>query len=91
MKWTESPVAGMFEDGGGKLLEGKHKDVVITLAVGDEWVSIYSIESDNPGHGEAQEAIQEIRKDFPTMELWGSTPLNDTIGHIFDKLGVRTE
>jgi len=66
----------------------RHKGVLITLAEGRDWVSIYSCESSNRGKGEVQEAIRIIKVDFQGKKLCGSIPLNPTMKHIYDKMDV---
>ena len=70
-------------------IEATYKGVFAVIATGDTWVSIYSIESSNPGKGEAQEFIDILRKDYPDKELCASIPMNNVIKHIFDKKKVK--
>lgn len=76
---------------GMDLIEARYKGVFMQLAEGDDWVSIYLVESSNPGKGEVQQMIDIIRGDYPTKRLTASAPLNDVIKHIFDKKGVEYE
>ena len=73
---------------GMDLVEVRHKSVYMQLAIQDEWVSIYLVESKNQGKGEVQELIDIIRGDFPGKKLSASAPLNPAMKHIFDKKGV---
>ena len=84
----DEKVSRMFK-GGGPIFQATHKGVEMTVAVGDTWVSIYSIKSKKRNKGEAQEAILILKKRFNDKELWGSAPLNPIITHIFDKLKVK--
>ena len=70
------------------LLIAIYKDVHMTLGEGKDWISIYSVESGNPGSGEVQEMINLVKKDFPKKKLCGSVPLNPTMKHIYDKCKV---
>ena len=86
MKYQKSPISEMFED--GNIILATHKGVSMDLDIGKDYASIYSVESKNEGKGEAQEAIEILKKDHPDKKLHGSVPLNPVMKHIFDKLGV---
>ena len=75
---------------GFEQIVARHKGVLMTLAEGDDWISIYSCESKNEGKGEVQEAIEIIKKDYP-KKLYGSVPLNPAMKHIYKKMGVNYE
>ena len=72
---------------GMSLLEGRHKSVYMTLCEFQGSISIYSMESSNPGQGECQEAILELKRKYG--KVYGSPPLNPTAKHVFDKMGVE--
>lgn len=74
---------------GMDLIEGYYKGVYMQLAVGKDWVSIYLVESKNPGQGEVQQMIDLVRGDYPGKRLTASAPLNNAMKHIFDKKGVE--
>ena len=76
---------------GMDLTEAFFKGVYMQLATGKDWVSIYLVESKNPGRGEVQQMIDIVRGDFPDKRLVASVPLNDTMKHIFDKKGITYE
>jgi hypothetical protein len=65
-----------------------HKGVVMSLAEGADWISIYSCNSQNKGKGEVQEAINIVKKDYSHKRLCGSLPLNPIMEHIYKKCGV---
>lgn len=79
-------VNGLLMD--GPILRATHKGVQIDIVEGDDWVSIWTMISTNPGKGECQEMIGLVRQDFPGKTLCGSIPLNPVAQHIFDKCGV---
>lgn len=57
--------------------EAAYKGVEASLAVDTTSVMICSIESSNPGKGEAQEMIKQLQKDHPGKVVQGY-PLNET-------------
>lgn len=84
--------ASMFDpNDSGDILEATHKGVTMCICVDEDYVSIFSIESANENRGEAGEAIQELKKQYPDKELWGSVPLNQKTKHLFDKHGIKYE
>ena len=82
MEYKKTIILGM------PMIIANYKGVEISLAEGDDWVSIYSCESKNSRNGEAQEAINIIKKDFSNKRLCGSVPLNPVMEHIYQKCGV---
>lgn len=71
---------------GMDLTLGEYKGVRMTLWENDGNVSIYSCESKNRGKGEVQEAIQYLKDNYKIV--YGSVPLNETMKHIYQKMGV---
>lgn len=72
-----------------KLIDAKFKNVSITLCVADDYISVYDIESENEGHGEVQEAIQILKRDYKDKKIFSSIPLNNAMKHILDKLNIE--
>lgn len=83
IKYKQVRIMGM------DLTEAYFKGVYMQLAKGDDWVSIYLVESKNAGQGEVQQMIDIIRGDFPGKRLLSSAPLNNAMKHILDKKGVE--
>jgi len=69
--------------------EATYKGVVASIAEGDDWVSIYSIESANKRKGEVTEFIGLLRQDYPDKELRSSVPLNEIWDYIAHKHGIK--
>jgi len=86
ISYKKTTLGGMMAE---PILEIRYKDVLMTLAEDNDWISIYSVLSKNPGKGEVSEMIDLIKKDFPNKKLYGSVPLNSTMKHIYDKKGVN--
>lgn len=82
IKYKESTLGGMMAE---PVLVASYKSVRMVLATKDDWVSIYSVDSFNPGKGEVQEMIDLVKKDFPDKRLLGSVPLNQKMKHIYIK------
>lgn len=76
---------------GMEIVIAKYKGVIMTLAEGPDWVSIYSCDSRNGGKGEVQSMVDLIKQDFKNKKLHGSVPLNSTMEHIYKKKGVNYE
>lgn len=66
-----------------------YKGVIATIAEGDNWVSIYTIESQHRRKGEVNEFIYLLKQDHPDKELWSSVPLNDVWDYIAHKHGIK--
>jgi len=73
------------------LIIAEHKGVVMSLCEGDDWISIYTCESENEGKGYTQEAIELVKCNFYPKKIFGSVPLNTVMKHIYDKTGVIYE
>jgi hypothetical protein len=75
---------------GEVIAEYKGVTAILARDIKKKWVSIYGIESNNKGKGEAQDFIKELKKIMPKeFILWSSAPLNNTWKHICDKYNLR--
>ena len=73
----------------GGIKDARYKGVIATIAEGDDWISIYSIESSNKRKNEVNEFINLLKQDYPDKELWSSIPLNNVWGYIAHKYGIK--
>ena len=73
----------------GGVKEARYKGVVATIAEGEDWVSIYTIESQNKQNGEVNEFINLLRQDYPNKKLWSSVPLNSIWDYIAHKHKIK--
>jgi len=73
----------------GGVKEARYKGVVAIIAEGDNWVSIFTIESANRQKGEVNEFIGLLRQEYPDKELWSSVPLNSIWDYIVHKHGIK--
>jgi hypothetical protein len=71
------------------LYRATYKGVRASIALGEDWVSIYSIESSDPNKGEATEFIHQIKHEYPEKTLYSSIPLNPIWKHLCDKHGIK--
>ena len=69
--------------------EATYKGVKADIAEGDDWVSIYMIESVNRKKGEVNEFISLLKKDYPQKELWSTGPLNTVWDYIAHKHKIK--
>jgi hypothetical protein len=74
----------------GGAFEIEYKGVMATAAMGDDWLSIYTIESSNQGEGEVQEFVQLLIKDHPGMRICSSISLNPAWTYICQKYNIET-
>jgi hypothetical protein len=79
-----TPLPEMF----GGAIQANYKGVVATIATGDDWVSIWSIESKNKRQGEATEIIKLLSKDYPDKKMFSSVPINVVWQNICDKHNI---
>ena len=73
---------------GMDLTEATHKSCTATFGVGDNWVTIYHIESSEPNKGHATELLTEARKHFVGKTMGSSVALNNTMRHLLRKLKI---
>jgi hypothetical protein len=67
-----------------------NKSCQAQIGTGDDWATLYLIESGDKGKGHAQELIIEARKHYEGLGLrfGGSVALNSTMKHIYKKLNI---
>ena len=61
------------------------------FGVGDNWATLYSIKSNNPGKGEATNLLIEAKRYYEKLgkEFGGSVALNDKMKRIYQKLKIK--
>jgi hypothetical protein len=70
------------------LLEFQWKGVTVYVAEGDDWATIYLVQSENEGKGECQELLKLLKKRFKDKDFGGSVALNPIMRHIYRKLKI---
>lgn len=73
---------------GREIFEASHKSVTMSICVDKSWVSIWSLQSENEGKGEADEAILELKKLYPNKPIYASIPLHPAAEHLFQKHAI---
>ena len=83
MKIQEKIVMGM------PVIEIEHKSCTAQFGFGEDWVTLYSIESNEKGKGHATELLIEAKERFKGKKFGGSVALNPTMEHIYRKLNIE--
>jgi len=67
-----------------------HKSSVAMIGTGDNWATIYSIESSEPGKGHATELLIEMKKHYEAEgKVFGSSvALNSRMKFLLQNLGI---
>jgi len=73
-----------------ELEEWTHKSCVADFALGEDWATLYDIESTEEGQGHATELLTEAKRFYEAQgkTFGGSVALNATMQHIYRKLGI---
>ena len=68
----------------------QYKGVSGSLAEGDDWATMYSIESANEGRGECQECLLLLKEHYEAQgkRFGSSVALNPRMRHILQKLDI---
>ena len=74
---------------GMELIEWKVESCTAHFAVGPDWATLYSIESEEPGKGHATMLMIIAKKYYKKQgkEVGGTIALNEVISHLYEKLG----
>lgn len=76
----------------GMLLdEWKMESCVAHFGIGDDWATLYDIESKEEGKGHATKLLQAARQHYEAQgkKFGGSVALNPVMRHIYQKLGIQ--
>ena len=74
---------------GMELMQYKWKPCVADVGEGDGWATIYFIQSAEKGKGHAQELLKLLKYVYRDVKFGGTVALNDTMSHIYKKLGIE--
>ena len=68
----------------------KHKSCTSEVGVGDDWATIYSIESQERNKGHATELLLHMKQHYEAKGLFfgGSVALNDVMKHLYEKYDI---
>ena len=69
----------------------EHKSCLVQVGVGDNYATIYFIESKEQGKGHAQELLKEMKEHYEYIgKTFGSyVALTPGIKHLIQKLGIK--
>jgi hypothetical protein len=75
---------------GMELDEWTHKSCVANFALGEDWATLYDIQSAEEGKGHATELLTEAKRFYEAQgkTFGASVALNDTMKHIYARLGI---
>lgn len=67
-----------------------HKSCQAEFGLGDDWATLYSIESQEKGKGHATELLAEAKRYYEAQgkKFGGSVALNDTMADIYKRLKI---
>jgi len=76
---------------GMELEQWTHKEVIANFGVGENWATLYDIESENQGKGYATELLIEAKKHYEGLNkcFGGSVALNERMAKIYQRLGIK--
>ncbi len=85
MKHKQECIMGM------KLDVWNHKSCEAEFGVGDNWATLYLIESSDKRKNHAQELLVEAKKYYENLgfRFGGSVALNSVMKHIYEKLKIK--
>jgi len=68
----------------------RHKSCEMQIGKGEDWATVYLIESADKGKGHAQELLTEAKKHYEGLGIrfGGSVALNPVMRHIYQKLNI---
>lgn len=75
----------------GMVLDGwSHKSCYAAVGIGEDWATIYSISSEDPGKGHATELLSEMKKYYEAQgkKFGSSIALNDRMRFLLKKLDI---
>lgn len=76
---------------GDGIQQWKYKSCTADFGVGNDWATLYNIESKKEGKGHATALLMEARKHYEAQgkKFGGSVALNDRMRSIYERLGIR--
>lgn len=86
MKIEKVNVCGM------ELEQWTHESCVANFGVGDDWATVYDIQSSDEGKGHATQLLIEARHHYNAIQgkkFGGSVALNDRMRNIYKRLGIE--
>jgi hypothetical protein len=88
MKYEKSIASQMFVDD-TDVIQASHKGVTLDFIIDKDSLMIIYLVSNNSNKGEAQEALNLLKADYPDKHVIATIPLCSAAKHIFDKLAIE--
>ena len=73
---------------GMDLDEWSHQSCTAHFGTGDNWATLYDIESKNQNKGHAQQLLLKAISYYHPIKISGTIALNPIMKHIYNKLGI---
>lgn len=79
-----------IEEIGMPLVRWRHESCVATFAVGDDWATLYEIQSGEEGRGHATQLLVEAKSFYENSgkRFGGTVALNTRMHKIYKRLGI---
>lgn len=76
---------------GMELDKWTHKSCIATVAMGDDWATIYSIGSDEKGKGHGTELLLQMKTyyEYAGKNFGSSVALSGAMKHLLKKLNIK--
>lgn len=74
---------------GMELDEWRINSSIAHFGVGDDWATLYDIESKEKRKGHATKLLKEAKKYYKGKKLGGTIALNPIMGHLYKKLKIK--
>ncbi len=76
---------------GMELDEWRHESCLAHIGIGDDWATVYKINSEMPGLGHATELLLIMKSYYERQgkRFGGSVALNERMARLYKKCGIR--
>ncbi len=80
-----------IEELGMPLERWTNKSCIARFGVGDDWATLYDIQSSEPGKGHATELLAQAKAFYEEkgLEFGGSVALNERMRKIYQRLSIK--
>ena len=74
---------------GMELDKWRYKSCLAHVGVGEDWATIYLIESQQEGRGHATKLLLDMKSHYKTKKFGSSVALNERMAGLLKKCGIR--